>query len=193
MLDLLDSFIEKQYVTMKMVRLKCVCWVEFKTTYKAYAHWLKSCWCLARKPPLMITHWMTWTRFYRVYENISNRTSNPWKNHNIYFHKWITNSWKSFEEFRDDMYDLYLAHVSLHWEKNTTIDRINSDKGYYKDNCRWATYEVQQNNTTRNKYITYKDKTQSLSLWCKELWLPYQRVYLRLTKLGWPVEKAFIL
>lgn len=191
MLELLETFKQKQYVSVKMVRLKCFCWNEFVTTYKAYYSKLKSCWCIVysnRK-----THWMTWTRFYRMYENISNRTGNPWKNHDIYFHKWITNSWKSFEEFKDDMYESYLTHVSIHWEKNTTIDRIDSSKGYCKDNCRWATYEVQQNNTTRNKYITYKDKTQSLSLWCKELWLPYQRVYLRLTKLNWSVEKAFIL
>lgn len=191
MLDILDSFIEKQYVEVKMVRLKCICWTEFNTTLKSYS-WLKSCWCL-KKPPIRITHWMTWTRFYRIYENISNRTKNPGKNHQVYFHKWITNLWKSFEEFRDDMYESYLLHVSIHWERDTTIDRRDSNWNYCKNNCRWATRITQGNNTKRNKFITFNGKTQSLSLWCRELWLPYQKTYLRLTQLGWPVEKAFIL
>lgn len=72
-----------------------------------------------------------------------------------------------------------------------TIDRIDSDKDYSPDNCRWVTWEVQHNNTSRNKYLTYKGRTQSLSDWCKELGLNYGRTKARLNACHWTVEEAF--
>ena len=63
-----------------------------------------------------------------------------------YFDKWIKCLWLKFEDFENDMYDSYLIHVSKYWEKDTTIDRINPDWNYCKDNCRWATCKEQTDN-----------------------------------------------
>lgn len=53
------------------------------------------------------------------------------------------------------MWKSYESHVKEFWEKNTTIDRIDTDWDYCKDNCRRATMKEQQNNR-RNNLISNK-------------------------------------
>lgn len=72
-----------------------------------------------------------------------------------------------------------------------TIDRIDVNKGYSPDNCRWATASEQANNTRSNHYLTYKGKTQSLADWCRELNLNYSTVRSRINRDKWSVDKAF--
>lgn len=42
-------------------------------------------------------------------------------------------------------FDIFLADMGPR-PLGTTIDRINPDLGYYKENCRWADAKVQGNN-----------------------------------------------
>lgn len=49
----------------------------------------------------------------------------------------VCDEWKSFEKFYQDM---------GHRPEDRTIDRIDNDKGYYKENCRWATKKEQSMN-----------------------------------------------
>ena len=57
--------------------------------------------------------------------------------------------------------------------KNHSLDRIDNNKGYYKENCRWGTKRQQGNNRRTNILITYQGKTQNLTEWSKELGIPY--------------------
>jgi len=81
--------------------------------------------------------------------------------------------------------------LSNGYEDGLTIDRINNDGNYSPDNCRWATYMEQGNNTRRNVYVEYNGEVKSLTTWCRELNLNYDMVHGRIRDSGWSVERAF--
>lgn len=63
----------------------------------------------------------------------------------------VCDEWKQFLNFKDDMYESYLNHVEEYGEKETTIDRKDSNGNYCLENCSWATWKEQSQNK-RKKY-----------------------------------------
>lgn len=87
---------------------------------------------------------------YRVWEGIGNRCStNTKKLVRDYSAKGIKCEWISYEEFKNDMYKKYIKHLKKYGVMQTTIDRIDADKNYCKENCRWATHPQQMSNIKR--------------------------------------------
>lgn len=129
---------------------ECECWWKKIISWLRMRAWkTKSCWCLMKEylAKKTRTHWLKHTRFYRIYFAARSRCLDA-INNRYYRYGWrgVQFLWETFEDFRKDMYESYLCHVKEYWEKNTTIDRINNDLHYNKDNCRWATYYEQQHN-----------------------------------------------
>lgn len=88
-------------------------------------------------------------RFYQIWSDMRKRTTNP---KNIEWHNYgkrgiSSDDYKYFIDFYDDFYESYCKHKIIYGEKDTTIDRINPNGDYIKDNIRWATRIEQQNNT----------------------------------------------
>lgn len=86
-------------------------------------------------------------KFYDVYLWMIRRCTNPqhtsYKN---YWARWIRVLRNSFEEFRADMYESYVKHIKEYWKAQTSLDRIDNDWDYCKENCRWATWKEQELN-----------------------------------------------
>lgn len=128
----------------KYVYCECDCWTVTQVKLNALlCGQTKSCWCY--KLEKMTTHGMSKTRFYRIWNWIKGRCNWPNKN---YWWRWITyaEKWETFEWFYEDMYEDYIKHEKIYWTKNTTIERNNNDWHYTKQNCEWATRQVQVKN-----------------------------------------------
>ena len=90
---------------------------------------------------------------YRVYEGIQRRCkSKKFKHYKYYGGRGIKCLWKLYKEFRRDMLESYIKHLKKYTKKNTSIERINNNGNYCKENCKWATWKEQANNK-RNKMI----------------------------------------
>lgn len=59
--------------------------------------------------------------------------------------------WKTYKDFKDDMYASYLLHLEKYGHKQTTLDRIDVNGNYCKENCRWATLLEQAHNKRKTK------------------------------------------
>jgi hypothetical protein len=93
----------------------------------------------------------------------------------------VCERWDSFENFYADMGERPLG---------MTLDRIDSNKNYSPDNCRWATVLQQARNKRNVRMITFKGVTKSIHDFCDDLLLNYHTVNTRLTQQKWTVERA---
>lgn len=136
-----------------------------------------------------LKHGMRRTTFYKRYYLIKARCNRPNNiGYSIYGGRGIKCEWTSFLEFKEDMYESYLAHVQEHGENNTTIDRIDTNGNYCKTNCKWATRQEQSNNRRSNVYVTLTGETHNLMQWSKILGISNKTVHTRIVR-GWsPVE-----
>lgn len=127
---------------------KCSCGKELITTGNRLRNGdTKSCGCLKVEAAKYagkcnITHGDRKIKFYHIWSSMKARL----KCDLSYGHVNLSLEWEWYENFKKDMHKEYLNHCFLYGEKNTTIDRINNNKGYSKNNCRWATYKVQNRN-----------------------------------------------
>ena len=76
------------------------------------------------------------------------------------------------------------------YQKGLTIDRIDGNKNYCPENCRWVDYYGQNHNLIKNRNITFAGKTMCLSEWARELNVCRGTLHRRLDK-GWSVQQAF--
>lgn len=168
------------------VECVCECWTKKWICLNSLRRWTtKWCWCQNR------IHWMTNTRILHIFNWMKQRCTNPrCRERNYYWWKWVKLMWKDFMEFYNDMHKSYYEHVEKYWEKDTTIDRINSEWNYCKENCRWATRKEQSNNLSTNRKLNYNGKEYAtMASMCRELWINKDVLRWRLNR-WWDLYKA---
>lgn len=86
--------------------------------------------------------------------------------------------------------------LSNGWERGLSLDRIDNDKNYSPDNCRWANAKKQANNRSSCIFIEHDGETKTMMEWCEFLgvphWLPnnrWQRGERNFSELFSPVDK----
>lgn len=134
---------------------KCDCGNE-----KAVPSWnlvsgqTKSCGCFADEiraengKSSSTTHGQSYSRLYTIWIGMKQRCYYEKHKH---FQNYGGRGIAICDEWKNDFQAFHDWAMSHGYEEHLTIDRINNDRNYCPENCRWATYKEQNNNTRRTK------------------------------------------
>jgi hypothetical protein len=128
-------------------------------------------------------HGLSGLPVYQAWQSMQQRCNNPADpSYSDYGARGIQvcERWNSVHAFLED-----LGHPPA----GMSLGRINNDGNYEPTNCRWETQEQQNDNTRRNRHITWQGRTQTIKGWAAELDLEPKRISERIRR-GWSVERA---
>lgn len=112
-----------------------------------------------------------------IHFNMIQRCTNP---NSTYFPRYggrgitVCHEWRTRNNFKE----WALSHG---YRNDLTIDRIDNDKGYSPDNCRWVTPSQNCCNRSTTHFVTAFGKRQSLMEWSRELNISYNTLKKRVT------------
>jgi hypothetical protein len=125
------------------------------------------------------------SREYKIWINMIGRCENKKAiNYEDYGGRGITVSteWHDYWNFIDDMMPVPFEGAEL--------DRIDNNKGYSKENCRWVTHSENQRNRRTNVRVKYNKEEMLLIEFCEKYNLPYIATHARIFILGWSLDRC---
>ena len=162
------TVIEKSHKSKEnrwIYKCSCVCGnLVFRAMNRLKSKGISSCGC--KRGEANKTHGMQHTKMYKAWSGMKSRCTNKNdKDYPFYSKRGICNRWLKFELFLVDMGEPPTAAHS--------IDRIDNDKGYKKNNCRWATSSQQQINKSTSliwiaEGVEYKTLTEVANYYGKK-------------------------
>lgn len=130
-------------------------------------------------------HGLSYTPEYRAWQQMRLRCLDPQhRAYPRYGGRGITicDRWK-------DSPENFVADMGPRPSPRHEIDRVDNDRGYEPDNCRWATRKTNSRNRRSNRMLTHRGETLALAEWCERLNIPRDTVRKRLES-GWTVASA---
>lgn len=122
-----------------------------------------------------------------VWKAMNRRCSSPKE---PLFHRYGGRGIKVCDEWKDSLMEFFHWANNNGYKKGLWIDRIDNDKGYCPENCKWVTTKQSAKNTSRNILYTEGGKTMILKDWCIAKGLRYEKVVARINRGGYSVEDA---
>lgn len=152
--------------------------------------------CIHHKSAIS-THGLSNDRIYRIWRGMKGRCYNPNS------HAWKTYGGRGIDicdEWREDVFAFRDWALSHGYADDLSIDRIDNDKGYSPDNCRWADAKTQANNQHPKYTFTARPtekrrgkrkieweingEKKSAIDWCEQYGLSLPFVTYRIKKMG---------
>lgn len=175
-LTVISTYINSQQRRQRKVICKCECGAvkEFYFSHVKRGK-SKSCGCLARElnSARIKTHGLAGSSIYNIHQGMMARCYNvSAPGYKFYGARGIRvdNRWHKFENFFADM---------GHPPKGHSLERIDNNGKYSRDNCIWASPMDQANNTRRNINLTYNGTTQSVAKWSRQTGIKSATIYYR--------------
>lgn len=176
-----------QFPSRKSITWECLCdcgGVVTATLSSLRSGNVSSCGCIIKEGSNRRTHGMSKTSEYHSWASMVSRCrAETNQDYPSYGGRGITvcDEWIcSFERF--------IADMGMKPTPRHSIDRIDNSKGYFLDNCRWATPTQQSRNRRNNKVIEFNSETKTASEWANDLGISFSTLMERLEK--WPVDIA---
>lgn len=171
---------------------KCDCGNEIITTTGCLRSGnTKSCGCISREKVIErnMTHGKAHQRIYNIYMAMKQRC---YYRNSIGYQDYgergiaICPEWLGEHGFQN----FYDWSMNNGYTDNLTLDRIDNNKGYSPNNCRWATRKEQANNKRNNRFIEYNGEAHTLAEWAEITGMYHKTIAYRLDK-GYPLEQVF--
>jgi hypothetical protein len=149
----------------------------------------KSCGCLNKENArnLLLRHGLYYDPIYRVFKSMRSRCYNP--NDDSYKNYGIRNITVCNEWLTDPTLFIKWA-LENGYKKGLTIDRIDNNKGYSPDNCKWSTLIEQVGNRRNTLYVLYNNNKITLAEAARITGINYYTLKQRMKK-GWLDSKLF--
>ena len=132
------------------------------------------------------THGMRNSPEYKTWCNMKARCYNPKSSYYVnYGGRGIKVCGRWLNSFAN-----FLADMGPKPSPKHSLDRVDVNKGYDKQNCRWATRLEQARNTRGNKRFTMNGVTKSLVEWSEVSGISYGCLQSRIYRNGMTIEEA---
>lgn len=119
----------------------------------------------------------------RSWQNMMNRCNNPKSpSYKDYGERGIAVCQRWAESL-----DAFIEDMGLRPSAAHTIDRIDNDIGYCKENCRWATRKEQNRNTRHVVWLEFNGERMTQSEWAARLGINETTIMLR-RRNGYPIH-----
>ena len=94
------------------------------------------------------------------------------------------------EEWRKDCKAFYRWAKENGYDIGLQIDRIDNNKGYSPENCRWVTPRENSMNRSCTRRVTFNGETHTLKEWSELTGISYQVLADRIYRYKWSVAEA---
>lgn len=179
------TIIRKPRLYERMFLCRCDCGNEKLTSLQRLKKGdVRSCGCLKRDKTEIVG---TQRNALRIIWSCMKRRCSP--NSKQYRASYYERGIIVCDEWKNNFDSFYEWSIANGYSPVLSLDRIDNNRGYFPNNCRWATPKQQTNNTRKNVIMTIDGISHTLAEWAEITGINQFTLYGR-KRAGWSDEKA---